>query len=493
MHLRRAHRTLPLRLVPCALLLASSAAGAQATFQATGVQDVIPTDMTADGSLLVCAPLFGGATFSYDTTNGLVDLMGNGGIPAVSADGSVFAGDVTATGGVLNAGVRSATGPWQGLGSYPGVTTGCPDLSNVYEISKDGQVVVGLGWNGCTATAFRWDAVNGMVDLGPLGPGSTTRANGVDEDGDVIVGWGTAAFGNRTPAIWVNGVGQLLGSLDPFDPATGPGEAQAVSDDGSIVYGESNGSTFRWTAGGGLEDLGKLPGSVGADAAIPLDVSADGTVVVGSNGNAFFGTPQRAFYYTDATGMLDLKTYLNSLGAAVPANFTLDYANACSADGSVVTGWGFNGASGRFELWTATIAPVDPPCGGNEVATAVFRTDAAGQNRTTFTATPPVMGQLWTGQVDNTGTGSTVAGVVAYAGALDLPTVFGSLLVDVTDPAGELLLQPLTPGAGLVDFSVSVPLDAALCGFAFSAQGIAGGGGAGIVLLNAYDCVLGDV
>ena len=486
--MKNQHLLLPAAVLSCACGLAQ----AQSSFEPLGLVDQTPTDMTPDGQIIVGTSLFGTGVWMYDDTNGFVDLNGAGDQPSVSDDGTVVHAGVLDAMGNNNAAMWDAVNGWQIIGPYPGVTSGCPALSNAYDISGDGQVMVGLGWNGCVATAYRWEASTGMVDLGLPGPGTQSRANGVDQDGSVVVGWGTATFGNRTPAIWINGISQLLGSLDPTDPATGPGEAYVVTPDGSTVYGESNGSLFRWTSTNGLEDLGNLPGSAAADAALPLAISADGSTVVGTNGNPFFGTPFRAFYYTDQLGMVDLAQYLTATGATIPPGWTLDQLTGVSADGSIVTGFGFNGNTGRFEAFRANVDVIPPPCGGTQVATATLRLDSAGVNLQGFRADPPVMGKLWTADVRNNLTGHNMAGVVGYAAPLDLQIGIGSVLVDVTDPAGELLGLLPQAGSFTVSFSATIPLDPGICGFPFSTQGVSFGG-PGISLHNAYDLVVGDV
>ena len=96
-----------------------------------------------------------------------------------------------------------------------------------------------------------------MQDLGTLG-GGESWANGVSADGSVVVGWSyNAAF-----------------------------------------YGRA----FRWTALGGMQGLGTLPGGNWSAA---HDVSADGSVVVGWAENA--AGQWRAVRWT-ASGGVDRKS-----------------------------------------------------------------------------------------------------------------------------------------------------------------------------------------
>jgi len=141
----------------------------------------------------------------------------------------------------------------------------------------------------------------------------------------VVVGMAENAAGQPRAFRWTASGGmQDLGDL-------GGGEswAQGVSADGAVVVGWSYSlaaeyyRAFRWTASGGMQDLGTLPGSV---YSLALGVSADGSVVVGWAENA--AQHPRAFRWTASGGMQGLGT----LGGDESE------ARGVSADGSVVVG-----------------------------------------------------------------------------------------------------------------------------------------------------------
>lgn len=173
-----------------------------------------------------------------------------------------------------------------------------------------------------------------------------------------ISGDGTAFTGQRVVFVdgyqfqaflWTpTGGFHALGSLDG---ANGDSNAAGISRDGTVIIGDSAApnslrEAFRWTIAEGMTSLGGLPGGEGGGYA--YGISADGTTVVGGASSLGSLPTQGAepFVWNASDGMVGL--------GDLPGGDFHGYAEAVSADGSVVVGWSEQ-APGSLEpfLWTA--------------------------------------------------------------------------------------------------------------------------------------------
>lgn len=133
--------------------------------------------------------------------------------------------------------------------------------------------------------------------------------------------------------------------------------ANAISGDGSVVVGRSTSrlgpEAFLWTRSGGLRGLGDLPG--GAFFSSANDVSANGSVVVGSSKAARFQDVLTAAFVWDAeNGMRNLSEVLAREPDVDLTGWILLDATGVSPDGRTIVGWGLNPA-GDSEAWVATL------------------------------------------------------------------------------------------------------------------------------------------
>ena len=301
-------------------------------------------DISADGTVVVGANDRHG--FRWSPGSGIKDFGNNTYARNVSADGKVVVGGYS---GANRRPFRwtAATGIVE-LGTLPGFSETDP-----VAISANGAVVVGVSRipydiyeEPCEgrAHAFRWTAVTGMEDLGVLPGASCSFLGAVSADGKVVVGHsGESEFYGRV-FRWTAETGmQDLG----FNSTV-----SAVSADGAVIVGHhGGGQAFRWTAKSGLVHLDLAPGFASAYA---NDVSADGSVVVGSGGltDSDLHQVHHAFRWTAAGGMVDLGVVPGSLHSV---------ADVISADGKVVVGFSIMTADDHHHpfRWSATTGIVD--------------------------------------------------------------------------------------------------------------------------------------
>ncbi len=238
-------------------------------------------------------------------------------------------------------------------------------------------------------------------------PYDRTQASAVSGDGTVVVGQAFTSnlFGPMAAFRWsatggMADLGTLGGYNQPF--------AAGVNYDGTVVVGTLGGlfvnsQAFRWLDGPGMTGLGYLPGDSWSSA---TGVSADGKVIVGNSGTS--SSDGQAFRWVDdgsSTG------HMEGLGLA---GGTRTQANAVSADGKVVVGnlyysteeyqtFRWSESEGMHSLF-----PVGFPFGMRASATAVnadgsvvvgsiYQDSTASAYRWVYGELYTVLGQLGTG------------------------------------------------------------------------------------------------
>lgn len=143
--------------------------------------------------------------------------------------------------------------------------------------------------------------------------------------------------------------------------------ANSVSADGSMVvgvdYSNFPGEGFVWSAGGGLNPLGLLPGASSFDTSQAYDVSVLGGVVVGFASSP--GEGNVAIVWDEAHGMRRVDELLSSLGVEL-TGWRLTEATGISDNGQVIVGRGYN-PSGYGEAWMAIVPPPANPTDPGDV------------------------------------------------------------------------------------------------------------------------------
>jgi probable HAF family extracellular repeat protein len=322
---------------------------------------------------------------------------------AISGDGSTIMGYgwVCANGGTACASSDTVKAyRWTLAGKYQ--ILGSPGKSDFFgagAVSYNGSVIAGEHPQPSGFAAFRWTSAQGMKPL-PM-----NIASAVTADGLMVAGgdnwWKTtgqtgifgpfpgeqdqtAAFGLSGTSLAPVAVGAAIKGSNPFGatfhafrwtPGGGLEDlglttgtesiAIAISADGSVVVGEARDASgfwraFRWTASTGMVDIGTLGGPESAAFA----VNKDGTVIVGSSLTNGSTGSSHIFRWTTKTGMQDLLTVLQTAGVHT-ADKWVDLNNmvGVSADGTVMVGYGLSPRTKSFPFgqWTPFLIVLPVP------------------------------------------------------------------------------------------------------------------------------------
>jgi uncharacterized membrane protein len=376
---RRASRILIL------LQLFSAAASAAATWSfhllnEPGVRAVVPEAVAADGTTVVGSAIFDnlenapGLAFRWTESHGMAPLgtvLGGTatGARAVSADGTVVVGDGNSVLGHRVAFRKVGEGPNLPIFDL-GSANPEPDAVAT-AVSADGGIVAGYHRDDTDLVrSFVWlDGDDGgqFIDLGEMLEGTqrsrnrhTNRINAISADGRYVAGWSDSneTTAGHTQAFRYDRLTDTVIGL-PFiaDSRFRRSAAYAISADGSVIAGTINASPtaiadeiFVWSEGSGMQSTGE-PVSSGQVPRVAL--SADGSTVVSSVGG-------HASVWTAANGWQPLFTLVAEL-----ADWQESIATAVSADGSVISGFGFpqgvEPQSGNQVGWVARRSVVDAP------------------------------------------------------------------------------------------------------------------------------------
>lgn len=291
-----------------------------------------------------------GGIYKWNAAGGLVQIgsISNGypaaGRTVVSNDGTKISSSITnaATGFNEISTYDVATSTWVNRGGL--VPTGWDgSVSSTWGMTTNGSTIVGLGFlTAANAHAVKWDEVNGMVDLGSIVAGRSSRANAINAAGTVIVGWQDESNGTRSGAKWQDGVESFITDNN----GNNVGEAGGISADGNTIIGSANPNPYVWNAASGLTYI-THPNASFSFKGGATGISADGKKVIGYY--RAFGAPPMSgegFIWTSATGRINLNDYAVSLGIATNG-VTMGLPLAISQDGKKIAGSGTN-ASGQM-------------------------------------------------------------------------------------------------------------------------------------------------
>ena len=265
--------------------------------------------------------------------DGLAPGFGIGGQARYSDDGNYISGTSRSGVGIEMARYDVAANSWTTLGSL-----GFPldsNLSGGYNISGDGNTVVGNSWDTTGGFAFThavaWNSTEGFMDLGSIfaSTGKSTRGNAVNGDGSIVVGWQDfngpwkSAVWRKNPAggYFPNEYLLIDTNGNPNDEYNQLGECSAISTDGNWIggYGDyaNNNEPWIWSRATGVINLGVFP-NVGTGYV--AGINSDGSIVVGWFDGQLWGDPRTPFIWTPSGGLKNLNSYIsNDLGYSTGA------------------------------------------------------------------------------------------------------------------------------------------------------------------------------
>lgn len=288
----------------------------------------------------VMAANLGGEIYRWTRIDGFVDL--GPGDPfnssiGISGDGSTITTGIVGPDGNTNPGIWKQSTGWVSLGHPKRACVMDGSWGSGWSLNADGSMAVGLAWYCPGAQAFRWSAWEGMVGMGHPA-GKSSRASAISADSSTIVGFYEDPIqGVRRAVRWTVNGRTLLGGKHT------PGEATAVSSNGSVIVGQAADASgyaraFYYTDTAGIVPLGTISGN-DTDQSSANGVSDNG-IVIGWSGDPFWGGVSPFIWnaQTPGTSMISLQDGLIAAGARIPKNVFLTTALAISADGSTIVG-----------------------------------------------------------------------------------------------------------------------------------------------------------
>lgn len=255
------------------------------------------------------------------------DVAGGAAASGLSFDGTTIVGADGTTGiGVFR--WTRATGN-QNLGKPSGSVR-----AYAQGVNDDGSVVVGYGQN--LSRGFLWTVDGGWHELSPLGGESRSSVFCVSGDGQIAAGSSSPPGINRRAVKW-----RADGIISDLGGNTQNSVSYGVNKDGSVIVGYSEPYAFRWTSQDGFQNLPMPEGWAVAGAQA---VSGDGSKVVGFSSNAG---------YSDSLGFLWTQSGGIRLLPRVQQGVSLqESATRVSADGSLIGGiFKTNEAGYRAAVW----------------------------------------------------------------------------------------------------------------------------------------------
>ncbi len=226
------------------------------------------------------------------------------------------------------------------------------DGTMIYAVSSDGNTIAGtMGAEDDPTGTIRWPfkRVGTTMTYLPMAAGAYGYAYDISRDGNVVVGY-SSVTSNKMACRWLaNGTRQDLGVA----PGGTQSLARMTNSDGSVIVGWSDTTTLkplRWTQATGMKLY--VPLTTGTPTVNCL--AGTGAVAGGSC------SPGVATIWFDPATPVDFGTYLQGLGANMTGWTALSEVRAISDDGMIVYGTGtFNGVTTSWRVDLNGPCPAD--------------------------------------------------------------------------------------------------------------------------------------
>lgn len=411
-----------------------------------GATYATPTDLSADGAIVAGVDSTGFYTWSAMTgfvPNALQTTSFNR--LAISGDGATLL----------------AASPAQRLSAGSSELLPCAVCSPVISMTAWASDSTGstlVGDEGLKAVLWRTApgqaSVPSVLDI----TAAFTSAFDISADGTVVSGtWSNGTTSG--PRIWT--FQQNPPGWTYFDPPAAINGWVRISSDGTTLAGRAplgsngNGQLGRWNATDGFETFGTLPTAAGS---VTMAISGDGSKIVGIAAMGA-GIPSRAVLWSRDTGIVDLNTWLPSLGLDL-AGWSLRSCDAISDDGLVLAGTGRAPLDATPRAWLVRL-PQRP---------ALAIGYGAGCNGPSGPCDLTCTAQPWLGRtVATRATGAPALGIsVAAIGTAQIALPLSNLL-SIADPSCVVLTTPdlvqfLLPNGPVSEWSAAIPTAPSLLG-----------------------------
>lgn len=341
------------------ILAAAAPAAARVDFKPLPDSELlVPADFSADGTKMVATTLFGAPYFLWTAETGFVEIGGGcgAGQPSISPDGGTIVGCVADDQGIGEAAKWLGGMDWLPMGSEPGGVPCDFSLSSTWD--NNGTTAVGLFWRAqvCRAIGGTWDLSSGTAGpaLESTSADRPTRGNAITDDGSIVFGWQDDDFG-RSAVKWVHGVQETI-----VDAAGARyGEVTGSNSDGSVFWGV--GYRYDGTGRGWLHRNGEfLPMGLGGVSrniqSYVSGASEDGSIAIGGSRDFFAGL-EFGWIWTAKKGFSLLNDFLKGQGAA---GWDLFAPSAVSRDGRFIAGYGLN-PEGRLQAFLIDLRATGKP------------------------------------------------------------------------------------------------------------------------------------